>query len=1003
MNRLQLAFLTFLFGISTLTAQQSVSYTNETSDFDRAVALYKEKQYQAARIIFEKVQNKTSETEIKSDCAYYIANCAIKLNQAGAENLMGKFVEDYPTSIKRNDAYLEVGQHYFEQGDYTKSLEWLDKADHGHLSGEEKEKYNFQRGYVAFVNKDKKQAEKYFNSVVKSEKYGAQAKYYLGYLAYEGDDYTKAAKLFDEVSEQDQYKGKLSYYQADMSFKTGDFQKAIEQGKAQLTKSNAQEKSEINKIIGESYFNLEQYAEAIPYLTEYKGKQGKWSNTDFYQLGYAYYKQNDYENAIAQFNKIISGNDAVAQNAYYHLGESYLKTDRKQQALNAFKIASEMNFEPKIQEDAYLNYAKLSYEIGNNYQSIPSVLAGFIEKYPNNPNKQEIENLLINSYITSKNYKEALVLLEKNKNFSNRDAYQKVTFYRGWELYADGNYQEALNFFKKSIAEPADQKFVARATFWKGETEYVLSNFKEALLSFKQFEGSSVATQTPEYKNLNYNLGYAYFKLKEYDKAIEYFQNYTEKEKTDKVRLNDAYLRLGDGNFVTGKYWVAMETYNKAIEMKGADADYASYQKAISYGFVDRNPRKIEDLEAFLTKFPKSQYRDDAMFELGNTYTNTGNSAKAIQTYDKLVVEYPTSSYVPKAILRQGLIHYNAQKDDLALVKFKKVAADFPNSPEALEAVSTARLIYVDSGNTDEYAAWVKTLNYIEVSDSDLDNTAYEAAEKQYLQNNKQAAISGFTSYLSKFPKGLHSLKAEFYLAEMYFADNLPNMAQPNYEKVVNRSRNEFTEQSLVRLCAIHLKKEDFQNAIPVLKRLESEAEFPQNVTYAQANLMRSYYNIEDFAHTVTYAEKVLVNEKTDNKVKSDAQIMIARSAFKTGDEAKAKTAYKNLEKIAQGELAAEALYYDAYFKNKEKKYEDSNKAVQTLTKDYSGYKYFGVKGLVLMAKNFYALKDSFQATHILESVIKNFTEYPDVIEEAQTQLDLIKSEEAKRNSSIEN
>src|SRR5690606_13021743 len=137
--------------------------------------------------------------------------------------------------------------------------------------------------------------------------------------------------------------------------------------------------------------------------------------------------------------------------------------------------------------------------------------------------------------------------------------------------------------------------------------------------------------------------------------------------------------------------------------------------------------------------------------------------------------------------------------------------------------------------------------------------------------------------------------------------------------------------------------------------------------------------------------------------VKSDAQIMIARSAFKTGDENKAKTAYKNLESIAQGELAAEALYYDAYFKNKEQKYEESNKAVQKLKKDYYGYKYFGVKELVLMAKNFYALKDSFQATHILESVIKNFTEYPDVIEEAQTQLDLIKSEEAKRNSSIEN
>jgi hypothetical protein len=32
----------------------------------------------------------------------------------------------------------------------------------------------------------------------------------------------------------------------------------------------------------------------------------------------------------------------VAQNAYYHLGESYLNLDKKQEALNAFKNASEM-------------------------------------------------------------------------------------------------------------------------------------------------------------------------------------------------------------------------------------------------------------------------------------------------------------------------------------------------------------------------------------------------------------------------------------------------------------------------------------------------------------------------------------------------------------------------------------------------------------------------------------------------------------------------------------
>jgi hypothetical protein len=145
----------------------------------------------------------------------------------------------------------------------------------------------------------------------------------------------------------------------------------------------------------------------------------------------------------------------------------------------------------------------------------------------------------------------------------------------------------------------------------------------------------------------------------------------------------------------------------------------------------------------------------------------------------------------------------------------------------------------------------------------------------------------------------------------------------------------------------------------------------------------------------------VLSNPKTDNKIKSDAQIIVARSAIKANDEPKARIAYANLLKIAKGELAAEALFYDAYFKNKDGKFEDSNKIVQKLSKDYSGYKYFGAKGLVVMAKNYYQLKDSFSATSILESVITNFTEYADVVAEAQTELDTIKVEEAKTNSSI--
>jgi len=1006
LNRALLYSLPF-WGLS-LSAQQSTIYTHQLKDYDKAVSLYNDKQYQAAQILFEKTKSDNQDTDVQADCAYYIAVSAIKLNQKNADVLMQDFVEDYPTSTKQNQAFVEVAGYHFSQGHYKEALEWYDKVDESALGTADRDRYNFQKGYSYFSNGDKKEADKYLTKVKDSKVYGTQAKYYLGFLAYEGDDYKKATQYFEQVEQTEEkakYSEKLSYFQADMAFKQGNFQKAIDVGVPQLPKSDASEKSELNKIIGESYFNLGQYDKAIPYLKNYKGTKGKWNNTDFYQLGYAYYKQGDYENAIAEFNKIIGGNDAVAQNAYYHLGESYLKTNKKQQALNAFKNASEMEFDAKIQEDAYLNYAKLSYEIGNPYQSVPGVLSAFMEKYPSSPFRTEVQNLLINSYITSKNYKEALVLLEKNKSPENRLAYQKVTFYRGMELYTDGDYQNALALFKKSITEQKDQRITARATFWKAETEYVLDQFSEALISFKQFSGFAEAKTTPEFKHINYNIAYTYFKQKEYEQAAKFFGDYvaSASAKDDKVRLNDSYLRLGDSQFVTGKYWPAMEAYNKAIEMNGIDGDYALFQKAISYGFVARNEKKIEDLTKFVQTYPKSQYADDAMYELGNTYVTEKQTTQAIATYDKLIANYKESAYVSRSIMRQALIYYNAEQDEKALVKFKEVVAKYPNTPEAMEAVETARLIYVDNGRTDEYATWVKTLGFVDVSDADLDNTAFEAAEKQYLQNNTKQAISSLSSYVAKFPNGISSLKANFYLAQSYYAESLEKNAIPHYEFVISKPRSEYTEQALARLAQIYLKTNDYAAATPVLKRLESEGEYPQNKTFAQSNLMKSYYEQKDYANAVIYADKVLANTKTEDRVKSDAQIIVARSAIKTNDEVKAKVAYAKLLTIAKGELAAEALYYDAYFKNKEGKYEASNTTVQKLSKDYSGYKYFGAKGLVIMAKNFYGLKDSFQATYILESVIKNFTAYQDVVQEAQTELDRIKAEEGKRNSSIQN
>jgi len=83
--------------------------------------------------------------------------------------------------------------------------------------------------------------------------------------------------------------------------------------------------------------------------------------------------------------------------------------------------------------------------------------------------------------------------------------------------------------------------------------------------------------------------------------------------------------------------------------------------------------------------------------------------------------QFSKSKFAPRALLRQGLVHYNANRNEQALTKLKGVVSDYPNTPEAKQAVATAKLVYVDLGRVSEYASWVRNLDFVEVTDTELD------------------------------------------------------------------------------------------------------------------------------------------------------------------------------------------------------------------------------------------------------------------------------------------
>ncbi|WP_298780192.1 tetratricopeptide repeat protein [uncultured Polaribacter sp.] len=994
-------FLSFSFLLFSIVgfSQQSIVDASIVTNFNNALKLYNNKAYAAAQKTFEEIVTKAEKSSnLKSDASYYDAMCAVKLNQTGADEKVLDFVKENPTSNKKNKAFFNVGNYYFANKKASYALKWFEKVNTDLLSKENIKELNFKMGYGYLVTKNLNLAKNRFLPLINDPKYGNDSRYYYGFIAYKLEDYGVAESTLKEIADNESYKAEISYYLLDISFKAGKFERCAIVGKELLKTSKRKEKSEISKIIGESYFNLKKYEESVPYLQAYKSK---WNNTDFYQLGYAFYRQNDFENAIKNFNKIIEEKNTISQNAYYHLAECYLNLDKKTEALNAFKSASEMNFNSNIQEDAALNYAKLSYESGNPFKNVSDVLQDYLKKYPNSKSYNEINKLVVSSFIHQQNYEGALTYLNKKKTPENETLILEVSLYRGIQLFNEKKLTDALSFFR--LSKKSTKKNISiKAKYWEAETLYLLENYKEALGKFISLNNSLRKNNNNDFPLLEYNIAYCHFKLKEYTKAATTFNIFTNKKDIENNIKEDAILRLADSYYATRNYTDAIKNHKILVNESSTGADYAQFQIGMSYGFINQNNTKIEALKKVVNDYKVSSLKDDALYQIAITYTKIKENSKAHLAYDRLFKKHPKSPFLSSALVRQGLLYYNDNQNKKALEKFKLVASKFPNSADAIEAVRNAKNIYIDDDKLEDYVSWTNTLKFINVSNDEIDNSTFAIAEKKYFdaKNNKEVILS-LQKYLKRYPEGAHFLKANYYLANSLFKEKEFDKSITNYSTVLEAGLSDFSEDALAKLSQIYLQKENFKKALPLLERLEKEAYSTENILFAQSNLMKGYYEIKTYILAIDYAKKALSLNKSNKELELDAKTIIARSAFKTEDFSTAEEYYKVIDKSASGELKAETLFYDAYFKSQQNKYTDSNKIVQELIANYSAYKYWGVKSYVIMGKNYYALKDVYQATFILENVIKNFTQFKDIVEEAKLELNKIKENEAKNNNSI--
>ena len=994
--------LVILFSSLPAISQETNFYLTVEEELQLARQLFRQEKFNAAYRQFEKVQNQVDpKSELYSEALFFKAASALKAGHNAGNKFLEKFIENHPESPYINVAHFELAGYHFDKRHYAAVLRTYSEVDRSSLSNDELIKLRYQSGYSHLMLENTEQALTEFEAVKdKNNLYSRPATYYWAHIMYLQNNFQSALEGFTKLENDPSYSRVIPLYVSHIYYKQERYNEVVNYTTSIIDDVEPDHKSELSKIIGDSYFHLREYQKAVPYLESYYNTSGLKTREDNYLLGYSYYTLGQYEKAIPLLENASRGRDEMAQNAYYHLADSYIKAGDKEKARVAFDAASEFDFNAKIKEDALFSYAKLTYEL--SYSPFNETIKAFdryISIYPNSERNSEAYRYLTEVFMVTRNYRDAISSIEKieNKTPDILRAYQRVTLYHGLEMFNNLAYSQAIDLFDTSLKHASySSEFNARALYWKAEAMYRLGDYRNAAGTYSRFLQTAGAFSLPEYKDAEYNLAYTWFKLENYNQAGTHFRNFINAQKNQRSeRLADAYNRLGDYYFLNTQYALARENYQQAFDMKIFNEDYSLYQIAFCQGLEHNQQGKINSLQRLQEGFPESEFVDDALYELGRAYERLGQTNAAISNYKRIVAEHAESAYYPRALLQMGLIEFNNSNFNQALNYYKVVAEKFAGTPEAQAALLGIRNSFVEMNNVDGYVAYTRTLGGgANVTVSEQDSLTYAAAERLYMAGDAKSA-SQLKQYLQQFPNGSFAVNANFYLAELLYKEGKYSEANTHYTFVAMQPSNVFSEQALSRASELTFNAGDHKNALELFARLEKVAGSKWNQLKAFTGQMRSFFELKQYPQAIASAEKAMNSEVANEIWKREAAYIIGKSNYLTGN---LNAALKPLTEVAADtklEKGAEAKYLisEIYYKNNQK--ERAENEIMDFISKGTPFQFWLGKSFLLLADVYLDRGDDFQAKHTLRSVVENYGADNDGVKtEASRKLKAIESKE---------
>jgi TolA-binding protein len=996
--------LLLVFAVFTSHSQNLLSQQQAERKFSQGLTLLDHKQYGAAREVFSDFIAVTPPNDTRrADAEYYVAFCALNLYHGDAEKQIAAFIENYPSHPKSVTANYELANFYYAEKNFKKAAAFYAKVDFGGLNAEQQNTGRFRWGYSLFNLKSLKDALGQFN-IIKSQGglYGPAASYYAGFIEYSQADYDAALTDLKRAEKNEAYAKVVPYMIANVYNKQQAYDELLAYAQTVEGKEGISNKEEIALLTAEAYYRKKDYKNALTsYNQSLEGREEKADKGVLLRAGYVAYTLGQDATAIKYLKYSFADKDSIGFYSSYYLGALYLKQNQKPMALTAFDIARKFRGDPKLVEESTYQYAKVSYDMGKPDQAIAE-FEKMLVTFPNSTHTDEIKELLSQAYVNASNYNKAIEYIEAlpRKSPAIERAFQKATLLKGVELFNKEDYPTAVDFFEKSLKYPVDQDYVAEASFWNGEAYSIGKKYEQAAENYLRIIGISGLTNQELVLKARYGLGYAYYNLQQYERALFSFKEFVTKSPRSQPNLADGTLRLADCYYVAKTYPEALVNYRKVTQMSSPDADYAHLQSGIILGIMSKYTEAVVELEKVIRDYPKSGVYDEAVFRKAELDFEQGNYSQAVESYSKLIQDNPSSRFAPYAYTRRAASYYNLKVYDKTAQDYITVIENYPNHPAGSDIILQLQEALNLTGRSAEFDKYFNLVKNANPDAKGIESVEFESAKNLYFNQDYQRAIQRLALYVNSYPESPRLNEARYYEAESYYRLKDFNKALTIYEEIAADKSFLFASKVIGRMAELEFKLTHYDKAIPHYHQLARLASNKKDQYTAWSGLMESHYLLAQYDSATTYAQIILEKGNVNAGAQNKASLYLGKAAMAKGDYDLAQDEFLNTLNSAQDEYGAEAKYLLGEIQYLSKQHKQCYETLVSLNTDFASYPDWVGKSFLLLADNYLAMGDTFQAKGTLNSLIDNFPQ-ENVKAIAREKLKKITDEEVKKQSQL--